>query len=436
MIQKLFGIVKSKAISFALNRRIECHACHKKVYPQIRRHYTGDIQDVRCPACNDSSPAEVWLSQMGDNANPLPVRPEKCGILHEFSQGAHQWIVPGSRRPNFFWIFALFWNSITWTISGFTIYAILFGTPSADVQENPWLLWFVPIFLLPFIAIGIGVLYAALAFSFQKTTIILDLRELRIIKNLFGWKRAVAHSRNDIEDVIMDVAYEQNNSDIYGLRIIFKKGKALKLSISRPHVEKRWLLHELRQTLRLEHIDSHHNTADSAQRAASSYTAYQSKNLNITPRLDGFTYTSKSSMGPVLTIMGIVFTMISSVICFMIYRDNAPVFPFGVVAPIAGILGIAMFLYGIIQSKTSQHFELLGETIRVRKLRSGKTIGEQNYLRRNFHKAEMRETGHVNHQPRYAVYLTGEQTVKLCAFLAREDAEALQSRALLWLDQR
>ncbi len=434
MFQQVFGKLKSSAFGFALNRNLECPACHNKVLPIVQKDQSGEIQEVRCPACHDSSSTEVWFSQRSDRRNPLSVQPEKCGIRHEFSQGEHRWIIPGSRRPNFFWFFALFWNGITWTISSALIYAFLFGTPTQDVQENPWLKWAVPIFMIPFIVIGLVTLYFAMASSFQKTTICLDLRELTIIKNLFGWKRVKVLPRNAIKDVSLEASHTSDDQRVYGLQLTTNHAKPINVSLSRAHDEKRWLLYELLQALKIDHSPTHQQSHHSAKEAATSYSAYQSKHLNITPRLDGFTYTSTSSISTLLMIMGVGFFIMSNIFCFLVYKNEVPRFPFVLFLPVFMVSGLSMFIYGNILKKTTQVFELIGDKASVVKLRSGKTISEKQFQRSDFSEVEMKTSGEVNNQPRYAVSLKGKKLLKLCSFMPMTEAEALQSRAQLWLN--
>jgi hypothetical protein len=59
-------------LGLALNREIECRACHKKVLLIVHKNQLGEIQDVRCHECD-----------------PLSILPEKCSIYHDFSQGEH-----------------------------------------------------------------------------------------------------------------------------------------------------------------------------------------------------------------------------------------------------------------------------------------------------------------------------------------------------------
>lgn len=433
-MKNLFGKITSKAMGFALNRKIECPGCQKMVFPQVHHDAEGGIADVVCPDCGDRSDVETWLGQMRDRLEPLAIKPEPCGIEESYHQGEYRWQISGSKRPNFFWFFALFWNGIAWSMTALMGYGMFFGTPTQDVKNQPWLLWAMPLFMLPFLAVGIGVLYAALATSFQQMIFVVGLRDITITKNLFGWKRTKSFPKSEICDALLASAYQKNHKPVYGIQLMRRAGKAISLGISRPHQEKRWLLHQLRKALSLECVEAAVER-DSAAVGSSSMPAYESSFLTVTPRLDGFTFTSKSSLGAVLLALGAGFFVIGCVFVVMISREAMPLFPFAFVSPVGMVIGLAMFGYGLVSKKTTHHYALLADQASVEIRRSGETVKTRRFMRSDFAKVDMREVGQVNGQSRYTVTLKGKKVWKLCSFMPHDDAEALALRASQWLAQ-
>jgi len=432
MMKNLFGKITSKAMGVALNRKIECPACQKMVFPQVNHDADGGIAEVVCPACGDVSDGETWLGQMRDSTEPLAIKPERCGIEESYHQGEYRWLISGSKRPNFFWLFALFWNGIAWPMTVLMVYGMFVGTPTQDVKDNPWLLWAMPLFMLPFLAIGIGVLYAALATSFQHITLAVGLRDITITKNLLGWKRTKSFPKSEICDALLASTYQKNDQPVYGIQLMRRAGKAISLGISRPHREKRWFLHQLRKALSLESVESAAEK-DAALVSSPSMPAYESSLLTVTPRIDGFTFTSKSSLGAVLLVLGVSFFVMGVVFAVMIFREAMPRFPFALVSPVGMVIGLAMLGYGWVSKKTTHHFALLGDQASVEIKRSGETVKTRHFTRSDFAKVDMRQSGEVNGQSRYTVTLKGKKVLKLCSFMPHDEAEALALRASQWL---
>ena len=128
----------------------------------------------------------------------------------------------------FFLIFSGFWNMI---VGVFVVAGIAgaFNEPKAGEMGG----WFIWVFLTPFIAVGLGTGYAALALLLNRTTIRVDGSTLTVDHAPFRWP-----GRRSIDTYSLDqlycqeyVAYKQNNVPQYRLAIhaLQKDGTRVKL---------------------------------------------------------------------------------------------------------------------------------------------------------------------------------------------------------------
>ncbi len=130
----------------------------------------------------------------------------------------------------FFLIFATFWNVIVLVF----VAAFLGGLMKPSEGSGSSSPWFMGLFLVPFVLVGIGTGWAALALLLNRTTIRVDNERLTVTHGPVWWP-----GRRSLETALLDqlyceeyVAYTQNNVPQYRLavRALCKDGSRIKLA--------------------------------------------------------------------------------------------------------------------------------------------------------------------------------------------------------------
>jgi hypothetical protein len=141
-------------------------------------------------------------------------------------------IVPrgGNRGLGLFLLcFALFWNAITWV-----------GLVASIARGET----FVILFLIPFIAIGLGTAAAALYAFCGEFTLAIDRQECCAIWSLFGlhWRKRAPLA--EITGVTEGVVYTKNYQPVYGVTIN-TGSRAIKFGGQLGSDERKWLIGEI-----------------------------------------------------------------------------------------------------------------------------------------------------------------------------------------------
>lgn len=128
----------------------------------------------------------------------------------------------------FFLIFSVFWNSVV------SVFVVGFLSGSMKTEEGSGPGWFMGLFLVPFVLVGIGTGWAALALLLNRTTIRVEGRRLKVTNAPIPWP-----GNRDLDTASLDqlyceeyVAYTQNDVPQYRLAVhaICKDGAKLKLA--------------------------------------------------------------------------------------------------------------------------------------------------------------------------------------------------------------
>ena len=120
-----------------------------------------------------------------------------------------------ARGPAFFFLFfSGFWNSIVLVF----VVAAASGMMKDGGDGFGWFIW---VFLTPFILIGLGTGYAALALLLNKTTIKVEGTELKVSHGPMRWPGAKTLDAAQVGQLYCTeyVAYKQNNSPVYRMKV-------------------------------------------------------------------------------------------------------------------------------------------------------------------------------------------------------------------------
>jgi hypothetical protein len=212
--------------------QVQCSTCRSKLPAE---DVNIDTVLAKCRSCNsvfdfsdqvrlEKIPETKVKRDRGDIPLPRQIRVDDRGRTLEITR---RW----ARGPAFFFLFfSGFWNLI---VSIFVV-AFLSGmmrpTRNSSGQPPPW---FMGLFLTPFVLVGIGTGWAALALLFNTTRIRVVDRRLMVRHGPIWWP-----GKRDLDTSTLDqlyceeyVAYTQNNVPQYRFQVqaICKDGSKLKL---------------------------------------------------------------------------------------------------------------------------------------------------------------------------------------------------------------
>jgi hypothetical protein len=151
----------------------------------------------------------------------------------------------GSRGLMFF---AIVWNGF---ISIFITFAVL-GLTGAIEMEGDGPLWLLPIFLIPFVAVGIGTLLAAINMGRRRATIATADDLMMIVRHSIFGKKTKEWSGGDLDEICVGSSgMEVNDVPIQELQIHPGDGTKFGCLSQLDDEELRWIAGELNQALQL-----------------------------------------------------------------------------------------------------------------------------------------------------------------------------------------
>ena len=212
------------------------------------RHLPKKSDDViECSACGLKASLAEWAAD--DSHGPMHGRADQPPVVTKIRREGHvhgvvTWHIPPTGKFGFLLFFGTFWLGGAMLVSSGFLYTYLTG---GEIKGNApdWVL--IPFFGI-FYAIGLGVLYAGLCQKFMLYTLAVSGREVRLDKELFGWKKEKSLARETVKSVENTVFYTQNDDPVYGIEITGTGGK-IKFGSGLKDDEKSWLVADIRQSL-------------------------------------------------------------------------------------------------------------------------------------------------------------------------------------------
>jgi hypothetical protein len=212
-----------------------CPRCSEAIAPE-NVNVKADV--AYCRACNETFP----LSQMVDRASRAPERTERppnASVVFASVRGEHlaASLPRGSSRALGcgMLFFTLFWNAITWFF--------VLGPPSEG--EGP-MRYFLFLFMIPFILIGIGTLLGTIYILFGKVSLAMNREALLVRREVLGLRFQSRYPIATITGVYMAESYRQNNNPVLGVGIFLSdKRTPVTFGSSLPKQEKAWLTWEI-----------------------------------------------------------------------------------------------------------------------------------------------------------------------------------------------
>jgi len=134
--------------------------------------------------------------------------------------------------------FALFWNLILAAVFG----GFLIGMVKGEIPLAMLL------FFLPFIAVGVVMLYIGCRLAWGRTTLWLDRDGFAIVKELFGRQRSRSFLLEDVESFSREVSYTENDKPVYACRARVGR-KKVSFGHRLSEADQDWLVAELNRVL-------------------------------------------------------------------------------------------------------------------------------------------------------------------------------------------
>lgn len=438
MFRKIADTAQSLSYRIAKKLDHRCRSCGKDLALPQELPASQWEHLVTCSHCQWSASLSELLTKAGDMTQPLMVQPPASKIKKSAMNGEKIWEIPGTRRPSFLWFFSLIWCAFSFSLFGI----VLLAKPVAS-NDSPLLVKFGALaFMVPFIAVGLGTLYAAMARTFQVTQVVFDMHSIRIRKKLFGVTRERSFLKKEIKNVLVAQSHRENNSSVYHLYLVSDQDKKHKVALVSSNDEKRWLLGQWRQVLSLPLVPEtrieEFVTASQARQVTTQ--PYHDKTMKITPAVDGFfTIERPISVKPWFLVAGL-FLVIGTVLSMVLYfseisdqsnRLRLPV----LVQYLPFAISLLCFLVGIRSLGKVRRYIFMAETLEVQVWRWSKLLSGEIIPRTDLHSVDCSQSGHSNGVPRYRVALQGRKSLSLCHFISEESATTMSNYCRAWLTQ-
>ncbi len=221
-----------------LSGGVVCPKCQRK------QPDPGNTEVIECRSCHYSfSISEAVATNTGSPQHP-PVDPDQPPSGTKIvrltpAPGIIGWQVPRSGKGGGLLFFAIAWLAF---IAIFTTMTLL---PNSD---DPGASLFMTLFTIPFWAVGIGLLYAALRAKYATHFIAVDDQAVRMSRVFFGRTSRKTLSRQTLTSAAVQVFHTQNYQPVYGVEVRGSDGK-IRFGTTLTEAEKHWLVADLKRTI-------------------------------------------------------------------------------------------------------------------------------------------------------------------------------------------
>ena len=444
MLDTLKNYALKKAYAIARKKGPTCPSCGGKIELPFQMPKEGMDAESSCVKCGwDGLITDLFRIDRRERV--VVDKPADSKIKLGMSADGQTWEIPATKRLNFFWFFSVFWLAIT----GAGTFAFLFGSVESDGGPvGPWFL----LFLVPFWAVGLGVLYVAIRGTFGSTTVIKNNRSIIVRQHLFGRSRDKGLALDNIKRVEMDKAYSQDDEPVYRVEIKAKEGKDLKFGTTLSDDEKSWMVSELSKACKVNNVmlQASANDLNSVSVNEEELVEFSEKGLSV-DRLEngsGFKVEVNDKMAKYALLVSVFSLVVGSIFLVSGIGDLADVeFSGGIFGIIVGLFSVVGFIVGCIACLvgivflvvaikiwgTNSIFEFRESELIWNKMKSHEILKTERYARSSFKGVKVKKSGHVNDVPRYEVRLLGAKKKRLCYFVTRETADKLQCWLSHWV---
>jgi len=303
------------------------------------------------------------------------------------------------------------------------------GEPASDW----WILFFVP-----FLAIGVGLLYAGLRMQYTEVMVLLDGVKLRVMKRFFGKVRESKLDVADVKGVWLSESHRSNDKPVYELYV---EGvgdvRGVTFGSGLKDVEKRWMVGRLRLFLPEYGAGDEHVVEREA---------FDVKGMRVERFGDGFRVIRKHFSGKWMICGGLLTLILGGFILNDVLGEMDTEFDgwvdvvfsvFQVVPALMGLffllLGVGFFIRGLMMVGREDVFVFGKDWFEVEKRKGGVAKGKAVRHGREDVKGVVRSAaGQMNNEDRYKVEVRVKGgRVTLCGFVTEE----VSDRILVWIEE-
>lgn len=236
---RLLAFAKAKV------KPVTCPNCGNQFTPFADREivsWSDFAGTTPCPHCGHAYSLQSSEAEELAPSGPLP-QPEGSRIEKKpVAEGQGLYYIPASGSGNGLLLFAVLWNGFLAFCLAFILRAILSGKSTGN--PFPFML-----FLIPFIAVGVGMAYAGLRAKYATHLLFLGPEFVRLQRQLFRRSKTYNLTTSEIDHVEQKEFYQQNYKPVYGIEIGAGK-RRIRFGSALTNDEKRWLCAEIREFLR------------------------------------------------------------------------------------------------------------------------------------------------------------------------------------------
>ncbi|MHC4504320.1 MAG: hypothetical protein ACYTFI_13530 [Planctomycetota bacterium] len=212
--------------------KVTCPQCLEEIPAE---HVNVQAGVAYCPVCEEGHSLQELLAPGTDEPERTEEPPGSKVAFTRLGDEQVAVMLPriGFRGVGCFMVlFTVFWNAVTWSF-------VIGGAMSDEA-------WFVRLFMVPFVLVGLVTALVALWLIFGRTSLAMDRGTLLFRRELFGIRRQKRHKLTDIARIGLAVAYSQNEVPVYGVGIHVKnRSSPLVFGSGLSDDEKKWLVGEL-----------------------------------------------------------------------------------------------------------------------------------------------------------------------------------------------
>lgn len=375
---------------------------------------------VTCRDCGFVGALMEWLqATSGAPSGQVGSPPRNSRIKqHEPSPGAVAFDVPATGKSGGLLFFALLWIGATAVGSVGLLFAI--RTQGIDWSDSDLPIEFVPLILIVFWAVGLGLLSAGLRAKFSKHLLVLHDKTLICVSEFFGKKKTSSFPFSGITSIAVIEFYRSNYEPVYGVEIR-SASKKFRFGTSLDDDEKGWLVAELKALVFPEKSVPTTMTAGIPTKRDRFELVIPAAPLNAS---------YWSSILIALIIVGSFLALGLS----PLMKDAGAFRPFwtGLNLLFLAVV-ISIFIWTLIQSRIESKVIYDGKRVAVLRLRNTRTISEEAIDAEEVRRVALYAINNANRKHCYSVALIAEERVLLVfrwrpIEIARPFAEDLRKR--------
>lgn len=423
-----------KFYQLLLAKGVKCPSCREEIDLPRQIPEEGLSASINCKKCS-------WYGRLDDIGHddrylvePLTDQPKNSSVIKEVTDGGVSWIVPSTKKPNFLWFFAGFWLTVSFIITtGFLF------SPEIDI--------FGILFMIPFLGVGIGVLFAGLWMSYSKFSIHVENEKVTLKHVFFSWVREKSLAFEEVRAVKIYTSYSKNNRPVKAVKIesFDNKKTDLKFGSQMKDEDKSWLIHELSVACKVQKVS--YSSKKGEAKKNTGYSDIVTKKLTVESLGDsGFRVALKKSAGLPLLVVGLIAIGISGFLLLQgviqLKNLNTGEESNKVVPMLIGLgvsfVGFVLAGFGIKFLGLKFIYTFQDENLTLERKRFENDVSRKLYHRDNFHDVMVKNSGSVNDDPRYSLVLSFRdkkiKPLKLLSFSPREHVDGLEARIKCWLD--